>query len=99
MAPHKPSLLRFVFDKYEESLGISQCVIFSASCSSLRSSSSSCSLFTLSDHQNDDGDGGEGDDHAGGFEEDHLDLRLRPLILAKIWCLIVIFYVTFIAGV
>ncbi|KAI9115544.1 hypothetical protein K1719_013213 [Acacia pycnantha] len=58
------------------------------------------SVSAHSGHHDDDGDAGGGDDdHAGGSEEDHHDLRSRPLILAKIWCLIVIFFATFIAGV
>ncbi|KAK4275336.1 hypothetical protein QN277_018436 [Acacia crassicarpa] len=58
------------------------------------------SVSAHSGHQDDDGDAGGGDDdHDGGSEEDHHDLRSRPLILAKIWCLIVIFFATFIAGV
>ncbi|KAK7387162.1 hypothetical protein VNO78_27715 [Psophocarpus tetragonolobus] len=46
------------------------------------------------DHDDDDGDSDAGD---GGHAA--LDLRSRPLILAKVWCLIVIFLATFVSGV
>ncbi|XP_019429879.1 PREDICTED: zinc transporter 11 isoform X2 [Lupinus angustifolius] len=49
------------------------------------------SVSAHSGHHDDDGDGG-GDDAAP-------NLRSRPLILAKIWCLIVIFVATFVSGV
>ncbi|XP_054818262.1 zinc transporter 11-like [Prosopis cineraria] len=54
------------------------------------------SVFAHSGHHDEDGGG---DDDAGGSDGDRHDLRSRPLILAKIWCLIVIFFATFIAGV
>ncbi|XP_061364149.1 zinc transporter 11 isoform X1 [Gastrolobium bilobum] len=54
-------------------------------------------LFSVSAHSghHDDGDG-DGD---SGGDGDSPDLRARPLILAKIWCLIVIFVATFVSGV
>ncbi|XP_028768202.1 zinc transporter 11 [Neltuma alba] len=55
------------------------------------------SVSAHSGHQDDDGGGA--DDDARGSEEDHHDLRSGPLILAKIWCLIIVFFATFIAGV
>ncbi|KAF7815910.1 zinc transporter 11 [Senna tora] len=47
-------------------------------------------------HDDGDGDAGEAD---GATDDDHPDLRSKSLILAKIWCLIIIFFATFIAGV
>lgn len=52
-------------------------------------------VFSVSAHSGHDDDG----DDAGGSDDDKHDLRARPLILAKIWCLIIIFFATFIAGV
>ncbi|XP_062078825.1 zinc transporter 11-like [Humulus lupulus] len=47
----------------------------------------------------DDDDGGD-DDHHDSTEDSKgsLDLRSRPLILVKVWCLILIFVGTFLAG-
>ncbi|KAJ7960918.1 Zinc transporter like [Quillaja saponaria] len=39
------------------------------------------------------------DEDAGNEEEDNHHLRSKPLILVKIWCLIIIFIGTFVAGV
>ncbi|KAB1203835.1 Zinc transporter 11 [Morella rubra] len=51
-------------------------------------------LLSASAHSgHDDNDDDDGDD------VDSHDLRSRPLILAKIWCLIIIFLATFVAGV
>ncbi|CAM8900795.1 unnamed protein product [Rhodiola kirilowii] len=42
--------------------------------------------------------GGHDDDDAGS-ETEHPDLRSKPLILVKIWCLIIVFFATFFGGV
>lgn len=42
---------------------------------------------------------GHGDDDDGGDEAEPHNLRSRPLILVKVWCLIIIFVGTFIGGV
>ncbi|KAJ8774360.1 hypothetical protein K2173_011609 [Erythroxylum novogranatense] len=42
--------------------------------------------------------GGHDDDRDGG-DETHVNLRSKSLILAKIWCLVVVFAGTFVAGV
>lgn len=54
-------------------------------------------VLCVSAHSGHDGDGDGGD--AGGSDDEHPDLRSKSLILTKIWCLIVIFFGTFIAGV
>ncbi|RDX66179.1 Zinc transporter 11, partial [Mucuna pruriens] len=57
-------------------------------------------LFFLSVSAHGGGDDGDadGDSDAGG-DDVHPNLRARPLILAKVWCLIVIFVATFVSGV
>lgn len=50
------------------------------------------SVSAHSGHHDDDDDG---DADADGAP----DLRARPLVLAKVWCLIVIFFATFVSGV
>ena len=53
------------------------------------------SVSAHGDHHDNDG----GDDDAGKPAEENHDLRSKTLILAKIWCLIIIFFATFLAGV
>lgn len=53
------------------------------------------SVSAHSGHHDDDGDADA--DSSGG--NDAPDLRARPLVLAKVWCLIVMFVATFVAGV
>lgn len=43
--------------------------------------------------------GGDDDDNDEQFPSEHPDLRSKSLILAKIWCLIVVFVGTFLGGV
>ncbi|XP_062078827.1 zinc transporter 11-like [Humulus lupulus] len=51
-----------------------------------------------SGHHDDDGGGGDDDHDSTEDSKGSLDLRSRPLILVKVWCLILIFVGTFLAG-
>lgn len=51
-------------------------------------------VLSVSSH----GGGHDDDAHADG-SSDTVDLRSRPLILVKIWCLIIVFVGTFVGGV
>ncbi|KAF5730487.1 hypothetical protein HS088_TW19G00077 [Tripterygium wilfordii] len=54
-----------------------------------------CLILCVAAH----GGGHDDDDEAAGGGDDHPDLRARPLVLVKIWCLILVFIGTFVGGV
>ncbi|XP_027340293.1 zinc transporter 11 [Abrus precatorius] len=56
-------------------------------------------FLSVSAHSGHDDDDSDSDADAGGGGDAAPDLRARPLILAKVWCLIVIFFATFVSGV
>lgn len=59
-----------------------------------------CLLLVATAHSGHHGDDGGGDDEeAAAGESDTHSLRSRPLILVKVWCLIIIFIATFVGGV